>query len=339
MYGWSRCLGRVASIQRGEVTGLRSIASSILFWLLLTSGVALVWPTTTLGFDPFASNTWLLWSLIVVTMFSLGTLVQPKELRPLRQHPWWVVLGLTAQVVVMPLAAWTVVRLLPMEEELAAGIILVGCVPGAMASNVLTSTAGGSVAYSVSLTSTATLLSPLSVPLVMWMTMGQQSQESLMQSSMLLAFLVVLPTILGYLLARRFSGIAQLAGRFGSLLASIALLWIIATVVAANRDRLLDVGGGIVAALLLINVVGYISGYGIGYWVGLPTGYRRALTLEVGMQNAGLGTTLAASLYGPDTIATIPTAAYTLGCMLTGTVLAVFWKRRDTVTGQESVPG
>ncbi len=131
---------------------------------MLTSGIALVWPAEQWGFDPFTSNTQLLWSLIVITMLSLGTLVQPDELQPLRERPWWVALGVAAQVLVMPTAAWLATRLVPMEEELAAGVILVGCVPGAMASNVLTNTAGGSVAYSVSLTTVATLLSPLTVP-------------------------------------------------------------------------------------------------------------------------------------------------------------------------------
>jgi BASS family bile acid:Na+ symporter len=192
----------------------------------------------------------------------------------------------------------------------------------------LTSTAGGSVAYSVSLTTVATLLSPFTVPTVSWMVAGLQSEQALGRSALLLALLVALPAVIGYVLARRILSVRKWTRRFGSPLASVALLWIIATVVAANRDRLMDVGVVIVAALLLINLVGYASGYGVGTGARLPEGYRRALTLEVGMQNAGLGTALAASLYGPTTIATIPTAAYTFGCMLTGTVLAVLWRRR-----------
>lgn len=109
------------------------------------------------------------------------------------------------------------------------------------------------------------------------------------------------------------------------MVASIALLWIIATVVAANRDKLIAVSGLVVLALLVINLLGYLAGYLVGHSVGLPESFVRALTLEVGMQNAGLGTALAVSLYGPDTMATIPTAAYTFGCMLTGTMLAVRW--------------
>lgn len=308
---------------------MRSILGSILFWLVLTSSIALVWPAEQWGFDPFASNAWLLWSLIVVTMFSLGALVKPDELVPLRQRPWWVALGVLTQVLVMPAAAWLVTRLVPMNDEVAAGVILVGCVPGAMASNVLTNTAGGSVAYSVSLTSVATLLSPLTVPTVLWVVAGKQTEQSLGRSALLLAFLVVLPTVVGYLLSRRSLSVRHWAERFGSFLASVALLWIIATVVAANRDRLMGVGGVMVAALLVINVIGYLAGYVVGYSAGLPEGYRRALTLEIGMQNAGLGTALAVSLYGPTTTATIPTAAYTFGCMLTGTLLAVLWRFRD----------
>lgn len=302
-----------------------SIFRSLLFWLLVSSGIAFLWPVDDVGFDPFVAPPWLLWSLIVITMFALGTLVRPAELQPLRSSPWWVVLGVVTQMTVMPLAAWLVTRLVPMDPQLAAGVILVGCVPGAMASNVLTNTAGGSVAYSVSLTSVATILSPLSVPLVLWMVAGEETEQSLGAASLRLALLVVLPTVLGYLIARRRDRLQNLFQRLSSKIASVALLWIIASVVAANRDYLVQVSGILIVALLAINVTGYAAGYGVALVSGLPERFRRALTLEVGMQNAGLGTALAASLYGADTIATIPTAVYTFGCMLTGTILAVWW--------------
>lgn len=299
---------------------------SLLFWLLISSGIAFVWPAEAVGFDPFAATPALLWSLIVITMFSLGTLVRPDELQPLRTSPWWVVLGVVTQITVMPLAAWLTTKLVPMDPELAAGVILVGCVPGAMASNVLTNTARGSVAYSVSLTSVATILSPLTVPLVLWIVAGANAEQSLSTAAIRLAVLVVLPTILGYLVARRSARLRHAFERCGSLVASFALLWIIASVVAANREYLVSVSGILVFALLVINVTGYLAGYGVGRLSRLPERFRRALTLEVGMQNAGLGTALATSLYGAETIATIPTAAYTFGCMLTGTILAVWWR-------------
>ena len=304
---------------------MTSLLRSLLFWLLITSGLAFVWPANVVGFDPFPLNSWTLWSLISITMFALGTLVRPAELQPLRSSPWWVVLGVATQMIVMPLAAWLTTRLVPMDPELAAGVILVGCVPGAMASNVLTNTARGSVAYSVSLTSVSTILSPLSVPLVLWIVAGEETQQSLATAAIRLALLVVLPTVLGYLIARRSDRLRIFFERASSTIASFALLWIIASVVAANREHLMNVGGILVVALLAINVTGYVAGYGVGLISRLPEPFRRALTLEVGMQNAGLGTALAMSLYGADTIATIPTAAYTFGCMLTGTILAVWW--------------
>ncbi|MGI9471951.1 MAG: bile acid:sodium symporter family protein [Rubripirellula sp.] len=313
---------------------MSQLVRSLLFWLVLSSSIAYFWPVDSLGFDPFIPAAWLksglLWTLIAVAMFCLGTLVRPDELRPLRERPWWVGLGVATQVLVMPAIAWLVTRVIPMQEEIAAGVILVGCVPGAMASNVLTSTARGSVAYSVSLTTVATLLSPLTVPIVLSVVAGAQTDHSLASSSIRLSLLVVLPTVVGFSISRAWGSFRAFSERWSSAVASFALLWIIAIVVAGNRDKLVNVGAVLAIALLVINVVGYAAGWFVGGLSKLPTRYRRALTLEVGMQNAGLGTALATLLYGSDTIATIPTAAYTFGCMLTGTILAVTWQRRGT---------
>jgi len=303
---------------------------SILFWLILTSGLALFWPAAVVGFDPFVMKTWMLWLAIVLTMFSLGGLISPEELKPLRERPWWVMLGVATQVIVMPFAAWLATCLIPMDPEMTLGVLLVGCVPGAMASNVLTSTARGSVAYSVSLTSLATLLSPISVPVILWLLARQQTQDSLAKSALLLATLVTLPTILGYVVSVRRRSVQVFLHARGSLIASVSLLWIISTVVAANRVALLSVSGLILFALLLVNLTGYLGGYLVGWVSKLPNSYRRALTLEVGMQNAGLGTILSVTILGEGTSAAIPTAAYTFGCMLSGTLLAIIWRRWET---------
>lgn len=308
---------------------------SILFWLLVSSGLAFFWPAESLGFDPFVTSKTLLWALVTITMFSLGTLVRADELRPLRQHPWWVALGVAAQVVIMPAAAWLVTKVVPMEPELAAGVILVGCVPGAMASNVLTHTARGSVAYSVSLTTVATLLSPFTVPVVISIVAGASTETSA-NSAMMLAVFVALPTVIGYFCSRKFKAVSDLTDKIGPAIAAIALLWIIASVVASSRAVLKDVGGILILALLVMNATGYAAGYFLGRVSRLPESFRRALSLEVGMQNAGLGTALAVSLYGQGTIATIPTAAYTFGCMLTGTLLATVWRRQSKQSSQQT---
>ena len=108
-------------------------------------------------------------------------------------------------------------------------------------------------------------------------------------------------------------------------MANLSILWIISVVVAVNREYLLQLDPQIFWALLAVNVLGYIGGWSGAYLMGLPSPMRRALTLEVGMQNAGLGTIIAMSVFGDYPTAAIPPAIYTFGCVLTGTILARFW--------------
>ena len=321
---------------------MNRIFHSLLFWLVFSSLLAYAWPVQQFHFDPFtpppAIKAPFIWALVAIAMFFLGTLVRRDELRPLYKHPWWVALGVLTQVLVMPAAAWGVTQLIPLEPDIANGVILIGCVPGAMASNVLTSTARGSVAYSVSLTSVATLLSPLTVPLVLWVVASAATEKSLLESSIRLSVLVVLPTVLGFRLCCTWERFQRWTEVWGTRIASFTLLWIIVIVVAGDRENLTHVGLVLALALLVINLIGYLAGWIVGGAAKLPQPCRRALTLEVGMQNAGLGTALAVTLYGENSLATIPTAAYTFGCMLTGTILAVGWQRRgecvEAIAGQ-----
>lgn len=299
--------------------------------LILTSGAAYVWPTQTIGFDPFRLPSVALLSLVGVTMFCLGLVVQSAELEELRKRPATVLLGVVVQCTVMPALAWLVVRMLSLEGALAHGVMLCGCVPGAMASNVLTMTARGNVSYSVSLTTVATLLSPITVPIALTVIAGLDAGSDVFRPTKMavtLLLTVVLPVVVGYLLKHNISRVRTWGDRGAPLVATIALLWIIASVVAGNRDRLAQVAPLMLLALLAMNVLGYLAGFSIGRLFRMPMSMCRALTLEVGMQNAGLGTALAASVLGGDSSSQIPTAAYTFGCMLTGTVLASYWSQK-----------
>lgn len=294
--------------------------------LLVSSGAAYLW-SPTIGFDPFVLPLEGIRTLVVVTMFCLGLVVRIEEFSELREHPLAVLMGVAVQCTLMPLLAWLVIIVLGLEGPLAQGVILVGCVPGAMASNVLTMTARGNVSYSVSLTSVATLLSPITVPLALSIVGGIVNEGAALnpwQQARLLLLTVVLPVVAGFVM-KQFFDFGSVAEKFAPLLASIALLWIIASVVAGNRDRLAQIQPTMLFALLLINLAGYAGGYLAGRLGRLPGSMTRALSLEVGMQNAGLGTFLAGSLFGEDSFALIPTAAYTFGCMLTGTILASIW--------------
>lgn len=300
----------------------------VLFALVASSTLAYFWSASEVGFDPFRLAPVGLSLLVALTMFCLGLVVQSSELKELRERPWTVFLGVLAQCTVMPLLAWGVVAVLGLEGPLAYGVMLCGCVPGAMASNVLTMTARGNVSYSVSLTTVATLLSPLTVPTALVIVAGLETgAEVFKPTKMALTLLltVVVPVIAGYLIKQRFAVVQRDAVKAAPPVATVALLWIIASVVAGNRDRLSQVEATLIFGLLAMNLLGYLGGNLVGRAARMPESMRRALVLEVGMQNAGLGTMLAASLLGGDSPAQIPTAAYTFGCMLTGTLLAAAW--------------
>jgi BASS family bile acid:Na+ symporter len=193
-----------------------------------------------------------------------------------------------------------------------------------MASNVLTLMARGNVSYSVSLTASATLLSPIFVPIALLITLGHQTEDFPTEELIWkLCWMVVFPVVIGHLMSRRFPWWKAVAGRAAAIIANLAILWIIAVVVGKNRGNLVDIDSRLLWALLGLNLCGYLAGALGGVALRLPAPMRRALTLEVGMQNAGLGTVLAASLF--DSAAAVAPALYTFGCMFTGTILARLW--------------
>ncbi|MFH1921532.1 MAG: bile acid:sodium symporter family protein [Planctomycetota bacterium] len=298
----------------------------LLVWLTLVGLAAYFWEPCFPDLpDPFRSTAGYLNYLFAVTMFAIGSILPRDEIEQVLRR-WPTVLGGTAiQYLTMPLLAYGFGRLFGLSDELMIGVVMVGCVPGAMASNVLTLVARGTVSYSLSLTTSATLLSPVVVPLVLWLALGQWVSFPVGEVSWKLCWMVVLPVVAGHLLSRRFAGWFALARGLGPIIANLTILWIIAVVVAGNREKLLQLDARLPVALLLVNLGGYAAGLLGGFAMRLSDPMRRALTLEIGMQNAGLGTVLAVELFGRSSASSIPPALYTFGCMFTGIIVARLW--------------
>jgi len=298
----------------------------ILLWLLLSSGLAWYWPNLSAGFDPFLAGGKSAIDLLIVTaMFSVGALLPLDEVNRLVRSWRTILCGTATQYVTMPAAAWCIVSLFGLEGEIATGVMIVGCVPGAMASNVLTMVARGNVSFSVSLTTSATLLSPLIVPVVLQLTLGTEVQYDGTKAVSTLLLQIVLPVVAGHVCSRRSVRFRSAAAAIAPVAANVSILIIIAIAVALRRDVLAAGMNQLLLPLLLLNMTGYLAGYSVGRFRRWEVGYRRALTLEVGMQNAGAGVALAAALFGADSTALVPCVLYTFGCMLTGTVLATCW--------------
>jgi BASS family bile acid:Na+ symporter len=262
-------------------------------------------------------------------MFSVGCLMRRDELRQVARDWKQVLAGTIIQYTATPLMAYGFGHLFRLEEGHLIGVIIVGCVPGAMASNILTMVARGNVSYSVSLTSVSTLISPAVVPVAMHVCLRTTEPVNMWETAQELILIVVGPVIFGRVLCSYLPGLEKVMEFVSPRLAPMTILWIIAVVVARNRERLGQGVGPVIAALAGINLTGYLVGYWSGTALRFSEGVRRALTIEIGMQNAGLGVALAQKLFPDHKEAMIPPALFTFGSMVTATLLAQWWAGRE----------
>ncbi|MSR58469.1 MAG: bile acid:sodium symporter family protein [Planctomycetaceae bacterium] len=301
----------------------------LIVWLTVLCGLAFFWPDLLpdVG-DPFVASKPVLPYLISVTMFAVGCLMRRDELRQVMRDWRSVLAGTIIQYTATPLLAYTFGHLCGLDEAHLIGVMIVGCVPGAMASNVLTMVARGNVSYSVSLTTVSTIVSPVVVPLAMSICLKTTTQVDVWDTAGELLMIVVGPVLLGRVLCRFEPRLQTIMDRVAPILAPVTILWIISSVVGANRHRLGEGVWPVVVALAGINLVGYLVGYFSGAALGFSEGVRRALTIELGMQNAGLGVALAAKLFPDYPAAMVPPALFTFGSMVTATLLAQWWARQ-----------
>jgi BASS family bile acid:Na+ symporter len=302
----------------------------LIVWLTAISALAWFWPGWFPSLDdPFLGTTGrhLDW-LFAATMFAVGWMLPHDEIRQVRQRWPMVLAGTALQYSSMPLLAWSIGLLLGLDDDARLGLLLVGCVPDAMASGVLTLAARGNVSYAVSLTTASTLLAPLIVPTALELFLGEAAKFDALGEARKLALTVVLPVVGGHMLGRLLPSVQRIVEKIAPAAANGTILWIIACVAARNRNLELP-GAGLIAALLLVNVLGYAAGYYGGRALRLPEPMTRALSLVVGMQNAGLGTVIALRVFETRPAVAVPSAIYTLASVYTALVLAFFWSRRS----------
>jgi BASS family bile acid:Na+ symporter len=256
-----------------------------------------------------------------VTMFLVGTLVLPEQVRAFAGAPARALAGLACQYTIMPLCAAGVAAFFP-DPQLRAGIVLVGCMPGAMASNVMTVLLRGDLVLSVTLTTLATLLCPLT--LAIWLPLLADTRMSIAVGPLVwnAAWMVVLPVAAG--VALRLLG-REMPRRWETLATSVAsasIVLIVLVVVAANRERLAGVGVALAAGMVALNLAAYALAFGAATALRWPPPQRRTLVIEVGMQNAGLGSVLALAHLGEA--GAVPSAFYTGLCVLTAALALPF---------------
>ena len=285
--------------------------------VLLVAAVSLWWPELFLWIGPKTIN-----PMLGVIMFGMGLTLSPADFHVVLMRPKDILIGCLAQFTVMPLLALGLTWAFSLPKELALGVILVGCCPGGTASNVITYLAKGDLALSVGMTATSTLLAPLLTPLLVWLMAGTMVEVDTIGMLLSIVYVVIAPILIGLLCQRFMPRLTQSVVPYLPAVSSIAIAFVVGIIVSHNAERLLAGGLLVVLVVMLHNLFGLGFGYLIGRFLGLADAKRRAISIEVGMQNSGLASSLATLHFAAYPMATIPGAIFSVWHNISGALVA-----------------
>lgn len=279
--------------------------------------------------DAFVAGKSALLPGLMIIMLSMGLTLRWANFATVFKHSSAaLVLGVALQYLVMPLAAFVTSRLLGLNPQDTAGMVLVGSTAGGTASNVMTYMAGGHVALSIAMTSLSTLVAVVAMPFLTWFYIGQKIDVPVMQMLVSLAQIILLPVLLGMTLNTMFENSLQRIKPALPLVSMLTIVLVIAVIVALNEQRIAAMGAGVFAAVALHNTVGLASGFWVSKWLlKCDASTSRTLAIEVGMQNSGLAAAIAAKYF--SAAAALPGAIFSIWHNLSGSALAAWWRQQS----------
>ena len=289
--------------------------------VLLSAIAALAFPDVFSRVKPSVIN-----PLLGVIMFGMGLTLRADDFRVVFSRPKDIIIGCLAQFTVMPLLAWALARLFALDEALTVGVVLVGCCPGGTASNVITYLAKGDLALSVGMTGVSTLLAPVLTPLLVLLLAGQTVNVDVVGMLLSILWVVILPIAAGLLVKRLWPRQTAVATDYLPALSTLAICAIVLIVLAANASKLMSSGLIVILVVMLHNVGGLAVGYAIGALLGMPAAKRKAVSIEVGMQNSGLASSLATLHFAALPMATIPGAIFSVWHNISGAIVARIYR-------------
>ena len=274
--------------------------------------------------------------MLGVVMFGMGLTLNLNDFKIVFSRPKDVVIGCLAQFTVMPLLAWVLARAFHLDESLALGVVLVGCCPGGTASNVITYLAKGDLALSVGMTGVSTLAAPLLTPLLTWALAGKSVDVDVVGMLLSILWVIILPIVVGLIVKSLWPKFTEKATDYLPAFSSVAIAFIVAVIIAANASKLLAGGLVIVVVVMLHNLCGLVLGYLIGQLLGLAEPKKRAVSIEVGMQNSGLASSLATLHFAAYPMATIPGAIFSVWHNISGAMVARLYTKKNNTAGKEA---
>ncbi|MEB6613091.1 bile acid:sodium symporter family protein [Staphylococcus pasteuri] len=294
---------------------------TFIFWMLFAAVLGFIFPSHISilgGFVPY---------MLGIVMLGMGMTIDPKDFKIVLQSPKPVIIGVILQFTIMPTLAFLIAKGFQLPPEIAIGVILVGCCPGGTSSNVMSYLAKANVALSVAITSVSTLIAPFVTPALIYIFAHEWLKVSFASMLWSVVQVVLIPIIIGFVfqkVARRF---AQKTATALPLISVIAISLILAAVVAASKTQILKTGLLIFVVVILHNILGYTIGYVLAKVFRMDYKDKKAVAIEVGMQNSGLAVSLATVHFSP--LAAVPGAVFSLVHNISGPILAKYWSSRS----------
>lgn len=303
---------------------LKGFTYTIMIFAAVT--MAMYYPQHFKEWDGFKLST-LITPLIQVIMFGMGTSMSVKDFAGVVKMPKGVFIGVVSHFIIMPLLGFTLANMTNFPPEIAAGIILIGCSPNGMASNVISYLAKANLALSVTITAISTSLAPFVTPLLMKLLAGAFVEINTLDMMIEIFKMVIIPIGAGLVFNHFLHGKVKWLDNAMPLVSMLGIAFIIVIITAAGRDSLLTIGPALILVVLAHNLCGYTLGYWSGRLFKLSERDCRTIAIEVGMQNGGLASGLAKAM---GKMATVGLAPAIFGPLMnvTGSVLASYWHRR-----------
>jgi BASS family bile acid:Na+ symporter len=301
---------------------LARFANAFPLWVFACSALALWQPSLFTWF----SGPWITYGLGVI-MLGMGITLTAEDFTRVLKFPSWVLAGMLLQYTVMPLSGWAIAKLLALPDAYAVGLILVACCPGGTASNVVSYLARANVALSVTLTTLSTIMAVAMTP---WLTATLAGSRMPIDAWGLFVStlqVVLLPVALGVLLNRFAPKLTVQAVRISPSIAVIVIALIVASVLGAGREQVLTAGLRLLLGVFLLHTCGFGFGYLLSRLWNRSETVARTISIEVGMQNSGLGAHLARTHFPAGSGVDIPSAISALTHCMIGSLLAAIWRR------------
>lgn len=298
------------------------IAANMTIFVVVVTALALFLPRS---FDWISTSC--ITPMLGVVMFGMGLTLKASDFKPVLMRPKDIFIGELAQFIVMPLVAWLLCKLLQLPTELALGVILVGCCPGGTASNVICYLAKGDIALSVAMTACSTLLAPVATPALVFLLAGEEVAVDMLGMFLCIVQVVIIPIVLGLIVNKYLSRFTERVTPLLPMVSTLAIADIIGIVVSHSAARILSCSLLVGVAVILHNAAGLMLGYAAGKLSGMTHDKRTAISIEVGMQNSGLATSLAATHFAMFPLAAVPGAIFSAWHNFSGSLAASVFRR------------